>query len=91
MIDNSKQGYHPYNKYNDGGPPPLSEEESLKARLNMLILKIGDKVTSQSLRKYSIFPKVTTSLEKNIETLSKVLIKDYSRYSESINQTLLTW
>ncbi|KAJ9084209.1 Nuclear cap-binding protein subunit 1 [Entomophthora muscae] len=74
--DNGKQDYHPYNRYADNAPPPLSEEESLKARLNMLILKIGDKVT--------------TSLEKNIETLAKVLIKDYSRYSESINQTLLT-
>ncbi|KAI0227944.1 Nuclear cap-binding protein subunit 1 [Massospora cicadina] len=68
--------YHPYHRYSDGGPPPLSEEESLKARLNMLILKIGDKVT--------------TSLEKNIETLARVLIKDYSRYAESINHTLLT-
>lgn len=71
-----RQDYHPYNRYSDNAPPPPSEEESLKARLNMLILKIGDKVT--------------TSLEKNIETLARVLIKDYNRYSESINHTLLT-
>ncbi|KAI9293656.1 ARM repeat-containing protein [Neoconidiobolus thromboides FSU 785] len=74
--NDNKRGRYDNDRSKVKEEPILTEEQSLKARLSMLILKIGDKASS--------------TFQKNLEILSKVLVKDYESYSDAILNFLQT-